>query len=153
MSFIFSVSTLKLKAKTENEVKNNRKTRKIPFIIVSAGLDFVIRHFLELKGLKNKIEIRAVKTTIQNGRTKLSLPKLLDKASIDFKEDLVKYYTKQGKRVIYIGDGTSDYNAIKNADFPFVIKDSKLADLCKRTKVLHKEITDFQKVINFIKTL
>ena len=84
-----------------NKLVNYCRIRKVPFVIVSAGLDFVIKHFLEQRGLVELIEIHAVKTTVKKGRIKLTLPKLLDKTSLDFKEDLVKYYKKQGSKVIY----------------------------------------------------
>jgi len=129
------------------------RIQDFPFIIVSASLDFIIKHFLEQKGLGDSIVVYAAKTIIKNDGNKLTLPKLFDKTSIDFKEDLVKYYKQQGSRVIYIGDGRSDYNAVRNANFSFVIKDSKLADLCKRTGIPHQEINDFQEVIDSIKTL
>ena len=129
------------------------RMQDISFTIVSAGLDFVINHFLKQKGFANSIKVYSVKTTITENGIKLAFPKLLDKDSADFKDDLVRYHKKQGSRVIYIGDGTSDYQAIKKADYRFSIKNSRLAGLCRENKISHKQIDDFQEVINALKIL
>jgi 2-hydroxy-3-keto-5-methylthiopentenyl-1-phosphate phosphatase len=117
------------------------------FIVVSGGLDFVIKHFLGVKGLEKRVRVYSATSRITRDSIELSFPKLVDCTSLDFKEDLVKQYNKQGFRTIYVGDGLSDYNAVRRADFLFVIKDSKLAELCKRENVPHREITDFQEVM------
>lgn len=129
------------------------KMKSVLFIIVSAGLDFVIRHFLELNGWEDLVKVKAAKTTFTDDGIKLTFPDLVDETSIDFKEDLVKYYKRQGYTVIYVGDGISDYNAVRNADYSFVIKRSKLADLCKRNRIPHREIIDFQEVVDTIKAI
>lgn len=72
------------------------------------------------------------------------------KSSNNFKDDIVKHYKSQGKKVVYIGDGSADYNAAKDADYSFAIEGSRLAELCKNHRVLSKNITDFQKVIEAI---
>ena len=128
------------------------RTQNFPFVIVSAGLDFIIKHFLEQKGLEEVIEIHAAKTQFTSDGITLTFPKLFDKTSANFKDDLVKYYKTQGYRVIYIGDGLSDYTAVRKADFSFIIKDSSLATLCKEEKLQCQEITDFQEAIDKIKT-
>ena len=124
--------------------------KNIPFMVASAGLDFVIKHFLNLAELTN-ISIHAPKTVISDNNMEISFP-LKDEMSIDFKEDLVKSFKKQRYKTIYVGDGVSDFNAIQIADFPFVIKDSKLAKICENKRVPHKEIVDFKNVIDTIKS-
>ena len=136
-----------------NKLIDYCRIQNIPFIIVSAGLDFVINHFLNQKGLANSIKVHSVKTTITENGIKLAFPKLFDKDSTDFKDDLVRYYKKNGSHVIYIGDGTSDYQAIKNADYRFSIKNSRLAELCRKNKISHQEIDDFQEVIDALMIL
>jgi len=126
------------------------KTKGIPLMIVSAGLDFVINHFLEQKGWQKLVTVYAPKARITAKGIKFTFPKLLDKASVSFKDDLVRYYKKQGKTTIYIGDGFADFNAAKNADFSFAIEDSKLAELLKNDGIPHKEISDFQEVVKAI---
>ncbi|MFX0092652.1 MAG: MtnX-like HAD-IB family phosphatase [Candidatus Hodarchaeota archaeon] len=126
------------------------ETHGFPFIIVSAGLDFAIKYFLKLKGWANLIRVHAAKTRFLEDGIEFDFPKLWDITSIDFKEDLVKHFKTQGYKVVYIGDGISDYTAVRRANFSFVIKDSNLANLCKKEEILYHEITDFQEVINSI---
>ena len=134
-----------------NKLIDYCRIQNIPFIIVSAGLDFVINHFLKQKGLANSIKVHSVKTTITENGIELAFPKLLDRESTNFKDDLVINYKKQGHRVIYIGDGPSDYQAIKQADYRFSIKNSRLAELCRKNRIAHQEIDDFQEVIDALK--
>ncbi len=126
------------------------KAHKVRLIVVSGGLDFCIRHFLGQKDWLQFIEIYApISKRTLNGY-KLTFPKLFDEKSASFKDDLVKHYKRQGKRVLYIGDGAADYTAVENADFSFVIKDSKLARLCSNGNVQYMEVSDFQEVVDSI---
>lgn len=129
------------------------KLNHVHFVIVSAGFDFVIHHFLKKLELNQKVEMYAAKSYFTNQGIKFSFPKLLDNSSLDFKEDIVNHYKKQGYTVFYIGDGLSDFNATRHADFAYVIANSKLAELCKKELIPHKEIRDFQSVIDGIKNL
>ncbi len=61
------------------------------------------------------------------------------------------YYRKQGKRVVYIGNGLGDYPAARAADLSFAIKGSRLAELCKSGGVACMEITDFQEVVESLR--
>jgi 2-hydroxy-3-keto-5-methylthiopentenyl-1-phosphate phosphatase len=54
---------------------------------------------------------------------------------------------------MYIGDGIGDYHAAGDSDFAFAIKGSKLAELLKKSKTPHEEITDFLQVVEAIKRL
>jgi len=129
------------------ELVDHCAAQGIRFIVVSGGLDFVIKHFLRVGGLKKLVRVYSATSRTTRDGIELSFPELVDCTSLDFKEDLVKQYNKQGFRTIYVGDGLSDFNAFKHADFLFVIKDSKLAELCEREDLPHCEITDFQEVI------
>ena len=118
----------------------------IPFVICSAGLDFIIRYLLDLTSYSNQKKIVALKTKYQNNRITITFPKLLDTASIDFKEYLVKFYKRNGNTVFFIGDGISDYNAVLEADVSFTVKDSELTLFCKKRGIIHQEINDFKEV-------
>jgi 2-hydroxy-3-keto-5-methylthiopentenyl-1-phosphate phosphatase len=111
----------------------------------------VIKHFLRIKGLEKRVRVYSATSRITSDGIELSFPELVDCTSLDFKEDLVKQYNKQGFRTIYVGDGLSDFNAVRRADFLFVVKESKLAELCKRENIPHHEITDFQEVTKSLK--
>ncbi len=126
-------------------------TDEIPFEIVSAGLDFVIEHFLEHNGWQRSLKVHAPKAKCTGRGIKFTFPKLLDKSSIDFKQDIVRHYRRQGRRVIYIGDGIGDYHAAQDADLVFAIKNSKLAEMLKKSKIPHTEISDSQEVVEALK--
>lgn len=121
--------------------------RTIPVIIVSYGLDFCIEHVLKKSGLARNVEIHAPKTKLGQRGIQFSFPRLNLKDSVNFKHDIVRSLEKQGRKVTFVGDGTSDYPALKDANVRFAIKDSPLAKLCERDRILHVQITDFVPVL------
>ena len=126
---------------------------QIPFEIVSAGLDFVINHLLEVRGLDDKTKIHAAKTRYTDDGLEMESLELHDRNSIDFKEDIVNFYKDKGYSVLYIGDGMSDKGAVLSADYVFVIQGSRLSEFCKTEEINHQEISDFQQVITSIKRM
>jgi 2-hydroxy-3-keto-5-methylthiopentenyl-1-phosphate phosphatase len=94
------------------------------------------------------MEIQAPKAEYTSEGYRLKFPKLLYGESVNFKDDLVRYHKRQGSVVVYMGDGLGDYPAAKEANLPFAIKGSKLADVCRKGNVSLQEITDFEEVIN-----
>jgi 2-hydroxy-3-keto-5-methylthiopentenyl-1-phosphate phosphatase len=130
-------------------VESCRK-KHLPLTIVSAGLEFCIRHFLDRQDWLGFLEIYAPKATYTPNGYELAFPKLLGTGAINFKDDLVRYHKNQGDRVFYIGDGIGDFPAARLADFPFAIKGSRLAEACRNGEVTYKEISDFQEVVDAI---
>jgi 2-hydroxy-3-keto-5-methylthiopentenyl-1-phosphate phosphatase len=124
------------------------KTHNLSLIVVSGGLDFCIRHFLGRNGWLKFVEIHAPRSEFTANGYTLIFPELFDRSSTSFKDDLVKYYRRQGSKVIYIGNGLGDYPAAKEADISFAVKGSKLAELCKKGHLACREITDFQQVVD-----
>ena len=124
---------------------------KIPFIIVSAGLDLTIRKILSDQGYAN-LEVVAAKAKPDRGGMKLEFPSIEDPIASDFKEGMVLKF-KKGNRVFYIGDGSSDLTAARKADVVFCVKDSRLAELCKEEKIVFIEFKDFRHVKNYIVTV
>jgi hypothetical protein len=59
--------------------------------------------------LENTLETYTAKTSIDRGEMKLTFPEIIYSDSVNFKEDIVKKYREKGFRVIYMGDGVSDY--------------------------------------------
>ncbi len=125
---------------------------KIPFRIVSAGLDFCIRHVLKSHGIDSAILISPKARCTRSG-IRFSFPRLHDKRSISFKDDSVRYYKTKNRKVIFIGDGASDYNAAKISDLSFVVKGSNLSRMCKSRGVRIQEFSDFQEVVDEIRRL
>ena len=125
-------------------------SHSIPFIVVSGGLDFCIRHFLDRKDWLKFVNICSPRAEYTSEGYELSFPELFFKDSINFKHDLVRYHRRRGSKVFYIGDGLGDYPAAKDADVRFAIKGSRLAQECRKGNLQHREVTDFQEVIEAI---
>ena len=118
---------------------------------MSAGLDFVVNHLLEVSGLDGLTKVRAAKTRFTGDGIEMDSIELHDRNSIDFKDDLVNYYKDKGYFVLFIGDGMSDKSAVRSADYVFVIKGSILAEFCKTEGINHQEMSDFHELIARIK--
>ncbi len=129
------------------------RSHGILFIVVSGGLDFCIRHFLDRKDWLKFIDIYAPRAKYTSEGYKLTFPELFYKESINFKDDLVTYHRRRDSKVFYVGDGLGDYPAAKEATFPFAIRGSKLAESCRKGSIRHREVIDFQEVIETIDKL
>jgi len=94
------------------------------FVIASAGLDFMIHHFLGELGLGG-LEVFAPRSSY-DGSVYLTFPTIKHSAARDFKEDLVRSEHDAGVKVIYIGDGISDLDAATAADEKFAVLNRRL---------------------------
>ena len=63
------------------------------------------------------------------------------------KRSLVLDYKNNGKKVIFVGDGPSDYEAVKVADCVFARASSRLVDHCNENNIEFREFTDFEDLI------
>ena len=124
------------------------KSNDIQLTVASGGFDFCIQHFLNRHGWLKFIQIYAPKSRLTENGYSLTFPKIVTTTSTNFKDDLVRREKMKGKRVFFIGNGFGDYPAAKESNFTFAIKASKLAELCRGGNVPHKEIDDFQEVVN-----
>ncbi|MFX0097462.1 MAG: MtnX-like HAD-IB family phosphatase [Candidatus Hodarchaeota archaeon] len=120
----------------------------IPISIVSAGLDFVIKHILRINNIAD-IPIHAPVARCYGKRGIVLSFKHLP-GNGDFKEGIVENFKEIAMNVSYIGDGIGDYNAAKTADFVFAIKGGKLASFCKKEGLNHIEVNDFDDVISYL---
>ncbi len=123
------------------------RTNKVPLVAVSAGLDFVIKDLLRMKGWNNLVKLSAAKAESTPEGIKFTFPRMHDKTSLSIKDDLVKYHKSKGRRVAYVGDGIWDVHALKEADHRFAVKGSRLAELCRKQAIPAREITDFQEMV------
>ncbi len=135
------------------ELVNFCNDNRVSIEIVSAGLDFVINHLLEVRGLEGKARVCAARTRFTSDGIEIDSIELHDGKSIDFKRDLVDYYKDKKYFVLFIGDGMSDKGAVRGADYVFVIKGSRLAEFCKNEGINHQEMSDFKEVIAKIKEM
>jgi 2-hydroxy-3-keto-5-methylthiopentenyl-1-phosphate phosphatase len=60
-------------------------------------------------------------------------------------------YKKNNDKVLYIGDGLSDYEAVRVADFSYVVEGTKLAEQCIEENIPHKKFSTFFEIINELK--
>jgi 2-hydroxy-3-keto-5-methylthiopentenyl-1-phosphate phosphatase len=129
------------------------KANGFPLILVSAGLDFIIKHFLKRQGLNCSLRICVPKAKFTERGIRFAFPRLRFASSVNFKDDLVSYYQKKGKKVVFIGDGKADYVAAKEADFSFAIRSSMLAELLREDGNAYKEIDNFDEVVEALSTV
>ena len=122
------------------------RENKAPLAVTSVGLDFAIRHLLRMKGWDRLVKLYAPKAVSTPEGIKFTFPRLRDKTSLSLKDDLVKYHKAKGRKVAYVGDGIWDIHALKEADYPFAIKGSRLAGLCRQQNIPAREINDFQEM-------
>ncbi|MHA2428603.1 MAG: MtnX-like HAD-IB family phosphatase [Candidatus Hermodarchaeia archaeon] len=123
------------------------RVNAIPFTIVSAGLDFVITHVLAKAGVKDHVPIYAPHTQFTDRTLQVTFPPLTDPTSLDFKQACVKDHQRRGYTVFYIGDAESDFNAVRQANYSFVIQGTTLAQLCTTEKIPHLLIDDFRRTV------
>jgi 2-hydroxy-3-keto-5-methylthiopentenyl-1-phosphate phosphatase len=129
------------------------KDTGVLLVIVSAGLDFVIKHFLKVKNWKNFATIYMPKSRVTIRGIEFKFPKCYYRTSVNFKHDLVKRYKVQGFKVIFIGDGSADFAAATEADFAFAIKGSKLEKLCEKEKIPHISVRNFLETLESIRKI
>jgi len=118
----------------------------IPVKVVSGGLDFCIRHFLNRHDWLSFIEIYAPRSRFNGSGYLLTPPVVFTKSSTNFKDDLVNYERRKGTRVFFVGNGFSDFPAAMQSDLAFAIKGSRLVELCREHGIQHEEIDDFNQV-------
>jgi 2-hydroxy-3-keto-5-methylthiopentenyl-1-phosphate phosphatase len=126
------------------------KTNHYPLVVVSAGLDFVIKHFLTRENLLDQVELFAAKARCTPRGIEFDFLKLKDNRSFSFKDDTVRYYKTRADTVAYIGDGRWDLQALRTADLRFAIKNSKLAQLCKEQEITATIVADFREAVSFL---
>ena len=122
------------------------KQKEITFTIVSAGLDFVIAHLLRRKNMEYRIVVWAPKSKLRSRGIFLDFSGLPERGTSNFKSSLVRSIQARRTSVAYIGDGLSDYEAIRHANVRFVIKGSRLAERCRKDGVKCREITNLKEV-------
>ena len=120
-------------------------------VIVSNGLDFYINTILEAIGVSG-IDVFAAKTRFGGDGIEASYlgP---DGRELDdcFKETYSRMFLERGNRLVYIGNGPSDFPPAKLAQAVFATE--QLCEHCKQAGVKHTPFTNFDEVIEGLKRL
>jgi 2,3-diketo-5-methylthio-1-phosphopentane phosphatase len=110
-----------------------------PLEVASGGVDFYI------KTLFNHWDVRGVpvfcgKMRRAGGKYSITYPDIPGTLD-DFKAARVRFYKKQGMRVIFCGDATSDLKASAQADIVFAC--GRLTKLCADAGIKTRKLEDF----------
>jgi len=127
--------------------------RGVRFTILSAGLDFIIRPLLRREKLENLVVLQAPRSKPTPRGIELDFSGLEHPSSSNFKASVVQSIKARGTKVAYIGDGFSDFEPTKNADFRFVIKGSKLDKECRKDHIKCHEIVSFKEVVRSLSSM
>ncbi|MGC2035303.1 MAG: HAD-IB family phosphatase [Thermoplasmata archaeon] len=133
--------------------------RGVDLVVASAGIDFCIRQAFRSNGLAMP-KLYCPRTTFARSGLRVVMPfspRLLertgDRPSVDqnFKRAVVDLYQSRGRKVIFIGDGTTDIAPSTIADKVFVIRGSPLERACVERGIPHSSIRTLQPVARFVR--
>jgi 2-hydroxy-3-keto-5-methylthiopentenyl-1-phosphate phosphatase len=120
-------------------------------VIVSNGLDFYIEAVLKDLGL-DSMEVHAAQASFHPEGMKVQYVgpdgKRLEE---DFKEAYIKSFLKLGYKVIYVGNGDSDFVPAKYAHHVFAT--GELLDYCRDNNLNCKPFENFLDIIKYIDLL
>jgi 2,3-diketo-5-methylthio-1-phosphopentane phosphatase len=130
------------------------RQREFRLVIISNGLEFYIKQILEDIGIHD-LEVHAADTCFcpDGLRVKYKGP---DGTVTDSspKDAYVQSFLTDGYRVIYIGDGRSDFLPARHCDLIFAAADEgSLLNICRRENVSCHPYTSFHDIIGILKTL
>lgn len=119
-------------------------------VIVSNGLDFYIAEILKGMGLSD-IEHHAAETQFDTKGLKVRYMgadgTVLDR---DFKLSWTKKFLSEKYRVVYVGDGNSDFIPAQQCDYIFAT--ASLLRHCQRNNIACTPFTDFHDIIKAMKS-
>ena len=141
-----------------NTLKNNVKIddtfqyfldNKFNYRIVSAGSNLNVLASLLGNGIEIKEDmIISNNLVFDNDKIKVVNTYLDDNSyyGVD-KGAIVKGFQNNGYRVIYLGDGPSDYEAAKVADYVFARSGTRLVNFCNNNNIEFLEFENFIEVV------
>lgn len=133
------------------EMVNCCQKKGFRLVIVSNGLDFYIRAVLKELGLEN-IEVHAAQASFHPEGMVVQYVgpdgKILEDG---FKDAYIKSFLQLGYRVIYIGNGDSDFPPAKYSHHVFAIGD--LLGYCRDNNLKHESFDNFFDIVRRIDLL
>ncbi|MDR2879028.1 MAG: MtnX-like HAD-IB family phosphatase [Fusobacteriales bacterium] len=140
--------------KSLEDVRIDRTFKKflesgLDFRIVSAGTKTnVTASLLKEDIFVDEDLIISNELKFKDGKIKMEFPYVDEERYFGLdKKSLVLDYKNNGKKVIFVGDGPSDYEAVKAADCVFARTSSRLVDHCNENDIEFREFTDFEDLI------
>lgn len=119
--------------------------------IVSNGLEFYIKAVLKDLGL-DSIEVHAAQASFHPEGMKVEYIGPDGRKSDDrFKEAYIKSFLKLGYRVIYVGNGDSDFAPARHAYYVFAT--SELLAYCRENDLKHKRFENFFDIVSYVDLL
>lgn len=120
-------------------------------VIVSNGLDFYIHEIIEEIGFP-EIEVHAARTRFHNQRVSVEyIGPQGEPVDEGFKEAYTSLFLEQGRRVIYIGNGSSDYMPAKKCHHVFAT--GTLLRTCRKAHLECTPFSDFHDVVKELERL
>lgn len=129
-----------------HEMVDYCRKRGFRFVIVSNGLDFYIEKILSDIGMGD-IEFFSAKSLFQPDGVKVQyIGPAGNPIDSDFKEAYVRLFQREGYRVIYIGNGDSDFLPAQRCQHIFAT--GNLLVHCRQEKVACTPFEDFHEVVS-----
>jgi len=130
------------------------RRRDFRLVIVSNGLEFYIKQVLEDIGLPD-LEIHAAKTHLHPDGLRVEYIGADGTATdIGPKGAFARLFLADSYRVVYIGDGRSDFEPARQCHMIFAAADAgNLLPLCRRENVACHPYTSFHDIISVMETL
>jgi 2,3-diketo-5-methylthio-1-phosphopentane phosphatase len=126
----------------------------IPFTIVSDGMDLYIQRFLELHGMADVEFFSNHAELSPSGELTITYPYAYEGCNCHCatcKRNLVLWRARPDVRIVYIGDGVSDYCPAEHADIIFAKK--RLAAYCNQQRLPHYPFADLSAVARQLRKL
>jgi len=134
-----------------HELVNYCLKKGFRLVIVSNGLDFYIKAVLKDLRL-DSIEVHAAQASFHPEGMKVQYigpdGKTLED---DFKEAYIKSFLKLGYKVIYVGNGDSDFAPAKYAHYVFAT--GELLAYCRESNLNYKPFENFIDIVRYIDLL
>lgn len=124
------------------------RRKKIPFEVVSGGVDLYANPFFQKEKLKMKTFFGSCRT--KKGKAEIRYPYLKGISLSQFKKSRVEFYKKKGYTVIFCGDAPNDVPAAMTADIAFASR--FLPSLLESKKVPYRRLIHFGPVLKILKS-
>jgi 2-hydroxy-3-keto-5-methylthiopentenyl-1-phosphate phosphatase len=131
------------------DLKRACEERGVEIFVVSDGLDFYIRPFLEAHGAE--VNFRANKLEVRGEERLLSFPYHKESCGscANCKSSHVESEAAKGSFIIYAGDGLSDKCAVSKAGMVFA--KGELLDYCRAQGICHAGFQTLSEVADYIR--